>query len=116
MGLHGGIGKATYANMIRAAELQADQYEERFVEKMMKRMPPFMRKEFHGRVREIVLEAYRQADRYGLTGLARLSFFKLYERNRRWASGAINSQTNLVFTPFLNPDFIRACYAYPGEK
>ena len=114
MGQHGEIGRGYYAQRIRAVELSEDQYEERLLTKLMASMPPFTRKELHDVVRQIIREAYRQADRYSLTGLARLDFFYLYERTRRWASGSLSSQTGLVFAPFLNPDFIRAVFDYIG--
>jgi len=37
---------------------------------------------------------------------------RAYERTRRRHSGSLTSQTGLVFTPFLNPDYIRATSGY----
>lgn len=116
MGQHGEIGRGTYARRIRAIELNLseEQYEEHLVEHWMKKMPPFTRTAHHERVREVIRLAYRQADRYGLTGLARLDFFSLYEAHRRWASAKLSLLPGLNFAPFLNPDFIRAVYGYGG--
>lgn len=116
MGQHAGIGKADFARYIHAENLKPSQYEAHFMELMMKRMPPFTREQLRDPVRDLILKAYNQADAYGLTGLAKLHFFFLFEQTRRWASGSLNSQKGLVFTPFLSPDFVRASYAYPAEK
>ncbi len=112
MGQHGEIGRATWADQIRACEVTEDRYEERMIESLMKAMPPYTRKEHRDMVRQVLLEAYRRADRYDLAGLFRLDFFHLFEKTRRWASGTINAQGGLAFSPFLNPDYIRASFAY----
>ena len=115
MGAHGAIAKPYYAEKIGAQFLQAGQYEEQLVEQQMQYMPSYMRGEFRDRVRHIIVKAYRQADQYELKGLTRLTFFYLYERTRRWASGSSNAQTSVVVSPFLNRDFIRAVFALPGH-
>jgi hypothetical protein len=118
MGQHGEIGRGTYARRIRAFELNLneEQYEEHLVSYWMRKIPPFMRNTYHDRIREIVREAYRQADGYGLTGLQRLDFFNLYEAERRWASAKLSLLPGLNFAPFLNPDFIRAVFGYRGHR
>jgi hypothetical protein len=115
MGQHGEIGRAFFAKMIQSETLREEQYEDHLIQKFMARMPPFMRRSFHERIRHFIREAYRQADRYSLTGLARLDFSYLCERSRRWASGSLNSQPGVVVTPFLNPGYIRATFGYQGR-
>ena len=116
MGQHAGLGKADFARKIHADTLQPSQYEAHIMEEMMKGMPSFTRTQLHDSVYDLILKAYNQADAYGLTGLRKLDFFFLFEYTRRWASGSLNSSMALVFAPFLNPNFVRACYAYPVEK
>ena len=116
MGQHGEIGRGTYARRIRAVELKEEQYEEHLVSYWMKnKMPTFTRNTHHDRIREIIREAYREADRYGLTGLRRLVFFSLHEAHRRWASAKLSLLPGLNFAPFLNPDYIRASFGYQGQ-
>jgi hypothetical protein len=115
IGSHGEIGRGYYARMINAVSLDETRYEDQFITRLMKRMPSFTRRDLHDRIREIIKEAYRQADRFGLTGLARLDFFYLYERTRRWASGSLSSRPGIAFAPFLNPDYIRATFGYRGH-
>lgn len=83
---------------------------------MSKKTQRLTKKVLRDRVGEIMRDAYRQARRFDLEGLEALDFFYLYERARRWASGSLNSQTGLIFTPFLNPDYIRAVYAYRRDE
>ena len=116
MGQHGEIGRGYYAKKIHVADVPEQEYENRLVAKLLARMPTFTRKPLRGRVREIVSDAYRQAARYGVGGLAALDFFYLYERTRRWASGSLSSQTGVVVAPFLNPGYIRASFAYAESK
>lgn len=113
MGQHGGFGKADFAVKTKAHELRPDQYEEALVKVVLKATPPFTRRAMQERVRDLIVESYRAADRYGLEGLARLHFYFMHEYTRRWASATLSSQPGLVIAPFLNPDFIRACYGYP---
>jgi hypothetical protein len=77
----------------------------------MKRRPSFIKEVFIEPVREIIIQALRQADRYALSNFGRLDFFYFYEDTRRRNSGSLSAQTNLLITPFLNPDFIRAVFA-----
>ena len=116
MGQHGGFGKADFAVKTRAHELRPNQYEKKLVEVITKKMPVFTRPEKQERIRELAVESYRTADRYKLKGLARLHFFFMHEYTRRWASATLSSQPGLVIAPFLSPNFIRACYAYPLEE
>lgn len=114
MGAHGEIGRGVYSKMIKAKSLDEREYEEQLITKLMGKIPPLIRQGLHDRIREIIQEAYRQADRFGLTGLARLDFFYLYERIRRRASGSLSSRPGIAFAPFLNPDYIRATFGYRG--
>ena len=114
MGQHGEIGRGYYAKRIRAAESSEPHYESRLISHLMGGMPPFTRQDLQDLIRETIRTAYRQADRYDLVGLARLDFFYLYERTRRWASGSLSAQPGVVVAPFLNPDYIRATFAYSG--
>ncbi len=116
MGSHGGLGKADFATKINAHELNEEEYEPKLIELLMQGLPSFTRVELRDQIRDTLVQAYRQADRYGLTGLARLHFFFLNEYTRRWASASLSSEANLIFAPYLNPDFIRACYAYPERE
>ena len=112
MGQHGEIGRATWADQIRALDVTEEQCEERLIEFLLRAMPPYTRREHRDMVRQVLQQAYRQADRYELSGLFRLDFFHLYEKTRRWASGTLNAQGGLPFSPFLNPDYVRASFAY----
>ena len=49
-----------------------------------------------------------------VSGTKRWDFFYLYERDRRLIGSHANARTGLVFAPFLNPDYIRACFSYPA--
>lgn len=113
MGQHGEIGRAYYAKRIRATELDETEYEDALLRSLLANMPPFTREDLREHVRDTVRAAYRQADRYALSPLRRLDFFYLYERTRRWASGSLASQDGIVFAPFLNPDYVRAVFAFP---
>jgi hypothetical protein len=115
MGQHGEIGRSYYARLIRATGLSEAEYEDRLVSRLIKKMPPFLSEGFRCHVRDVIIEAYRQADDFGLESLARLDFFYLFERTRRWASGSLAAQPGQVIAPFLNPDFVRAAFAC-GDK
>jgi hypothetical protein len=115
MGQHGEIGKPRYADKIGAKELRPEEYEDWLIEKMMRRMPPFLREDLRDPTRDIIAATFRNAGQYGHTGLSALTFNYLYERCRRWAAGSVNGQKSVVVTPFLNRDFIRAVFAYPGH-
>jgi hypothetical protein len=77
----------------------------------MKSVSPAMQPEVREATRELLHAAYRQAERYGLGGLAALDFLYLFERTRRYNGASIASQFGFVFTPFLDPDVIRSSYA-----
>jgi hypothetical protein len=117
MGQHGEIGRAFhYAEMmqkhgIRELPWSDAELETRFVGHIVATAPRCLRHNLRDAVHEIVLAAYREANRYNLTGLAILDFLYLHENTRRFNAGSLASQTNLVVAPFLNPDFIRASFA-----
>jgi hypothetical protein len=118
-GQHGEIGRReralfrdSQARQIRAEALTETQYEEYTMRELLAELPPFTRRSLHDVVRETIRDAYHQADRYGLTGLARVDFFSLYELTRRKGSARHGWQTRLLVAPFLNPDFIRAVFGY----
>jgi hypothetical protein len=113
-GKHGEIGRAFYAKKF-GTETEARRQEARFVDRMMDSMPSFTRRRWKSRVRGLIEEAYFAADRYGLTDLARQDFFYLHERTRRLASGSHCAKAGFVFGPFMNPDYIRASFAWPGS-
>jgi hypothetical protein len=115
MGQHGEIGRAYYARRLGASDLDDSQAEDRMLDWLTNGATPFLRPELREHAHDSIRQAYRQADQYGLTGTRRLDFFYLYERTRRWASGSLSSQKGVSFAPFLNPDFIRAVFAYPGS-
>ena len=116
MGQHGGLGKADFAVRIDAGSVPPERYETELWNSYGKELLPFLRPALKREVETVVREAYRQADRYALDGLARLHFFFLNEYTRCWGSAAVNAQTGVVFAPILNPGFIRAAYAFPPEK
>ncbi len=116
MGQHGGLGKADFAVKIDANALAPEQFEDALVDKLMKDCPVFLHEHWKQRVRDIVRASYRQATTQGLEGLHALHYYFLIEYTRRWGSASVNSQTGLVFTPILNPDFARAAYAFPAHE
>ena len=116
MGQNSGTGKADFDRHINAERLQPSQYDEHFMKYAQKGMPPFLRRELRDAVLSVIFDAYNQAESYGMHGLKKLHFFFLMEYTRRWASGSVNSQKGLVITPFLNPGYIKACYAFPADK
>jgi hypothetical protein len=116
MGEHGEIGRGYFAKRIRAHTFHEAEHEERLIMRLMARMPSFMRASFHEPVRESIREGYRAAGRYGHSGLAQLDMYYLCETTRRSISGSVNAAAGVVFAPFLNPDYIRATFAYRGAK
>jgi len=116
MGQHAGIGKGDFAVLIKAHEHPPEKFEKRLLRSMMKSAPRYLRTEYVDGVRTDIRRAYRQAQDYGLEGRGPLHFYFLNEYTRRWGSATVNSQTGLVVTPFLCPDFIRACYAMPEQE
>ncbi|MEO5590713.1 MAG: hypothetical protein ABIS03_14080 [Gemmatimonadaceae bacterium] len=118
-GQHGEIGRREralfddhHAKTIQAAGFSPSQYEDYTLKELMTNMPPFIRRDHHELVRETIRNAYHQADKYELSGLARMDFFSLYEFTRRKGSTVHAWQTRLLIAPFLNPDFIRAVFGY----
>lgn len=123
MGQHGEIARAYhYGNLMRkypgrAVPWTDPELDELSASVMLTRQPTHLRAEWSGVVRDVLLDAIREADRYDLHGVARLDFFYLYQNTRRYNAGSLASQTNFVVTPFLNPDFIRAAFAAkPSDK
>lgn len=116
MGQHSGIGKADFAVQIAAEELEPEAYEEALLDSLMREAPPVLTAEARGEVRETLRASYRAADAYDLDGLHRLHFFYLNEFTRRWGAATVNAQSGVVLSPFLNPDFIRAAYAFDPER
>lgn len=115
MGQHGEIGRGYYERRVRACEAKDErEYEERVLAFLMKKRKAatYMRTAVREAVRERIRESYSQAERWGLTGLAALDFLYLFERTRRNNGASVNRQPGLAFTPFLNPDYIRATYAF----
>lgn len=113
MGQHGEIGRGFYLERINALTHDPAEFEEKLLAYSTAYVRPFMHQELREPVLEIIRQAYRQADLYGLTGCDRLDFFYLYERTRRWASGGQHSQSGKVIAPFLNPRYIRSAFALP---
>lgn len=116
MGQHAGIGKADFAVKIRAGEHPSERYEELLLDSLVAEAPPILRPELAERVRETLRASYRAALDHGLASRGPLHFFFLHEYTRRWGSATVSGQTGLVVAPFLTPDFIRACYAFPEEE
>ncbi|NOT30807.1 MAG: hypothetical protein HOP15_10215 [Planctomycetes bacterium] len=116
MGQHAGIGKADFAKKIRAWEHPEGRFEEHLLAELMADAPPILRPELRDAVRETLRASYRAARDYGLAGRGPLHFFFLNEYTRRWGSATAAGQTGLVVTPFLTPDFIRACYGMPEAE
>ena len=116
MGQHAGIGKADFAKKIRAHEHPSARYEELLLADLMAEAPLFLRLDLRERVREELRRSYRAALDYGLASRGPLHFFFLNEYTRRWGSATVSGQTGFVVTPFLTPDFIRACYGFPEEE
>ena len=116
MGQHGGLGKADFVVKIGAHDLPQSAFEDALLDSLLEEAPTFLRAEQAENIRERTRSAYRAADGYGLQGLQRLHFFYLYEYTRRWSSGALAAQPGVVYAPYLCPDFIRACFAYPAEE
>ncbi len=115
MGQHGEIGRGYYTKKIEAEKLKEGQFEENLIKRLIDSKLRLIKKINQDQIFEIIREAYRQANMYGLEGFDRLDFFYLYERTRRWASAALSSQTGMVFAPFLCPGYIRASYAFRAQ-
>lgn len=116
MGAAGEICRGFYANKLLTAGLADGRYKDRFIDFKMSLTPPFMRKSLLDLVRDTLRASYRQADDYAVEGLRRLDFFYLFERTRRWRSGALGAQPGQAIAPFLNPGLIRATYGFPAQK
>lgn len=118
-GQHGEIGRRERAlfgedrvKIVQARKWSEPEYEEFILQDLLSEMPPFLRPSLRDVVREAIIAAYHQADRYGLEGLARVDFFSLYEFTRRKGAGVHAWQPRQLVAPFLNPGFIRAVFNY----
>jgi hypothetical protein len=113
MGQHGEIARGSYERRIKAWKAAgAHEYEDRLVAKLLKDAPAGLRPEALAHAEAAVREAFAQGARYDVAGLAALDLFHLLERTRRYSGASLSSQPNVVFTPFLDPDVIRAAFAY----
>jgi hypothetical protein len=113
MGQHGEVARGAYERRIRAWEAAGEhEYEDRLIARLTHERPAGLRPEALARAEEILRESFRRLERYGLTGLAALDLYHLLERTRRYSGASLSSHPGVAFTPFLNPDLIRASYAY----
>lgn len=111
----GEVGRGYYEKRTESVAAMTGDCDERLVEALMLRMPPFTRKHLRDRVREIIDQACRIGDHYGISGPARWSLFYLCERDRRFIGSHAGGRMGLVFAPFLNRNYLRACFSYPSE-
>jgi hypothetical protein len=113
MGQYGEIARGSYERRIRAWEAAGShEYEDRLIERMTRERPAGMRAEALARAQEVMRESFRRLARHGLDGATALDLFHLVERERRYNGASLSSHPGVAFTPFLNPDLIRASYAY----
>jgi hypothetical protein len=113
MGQHGEIARGSYERRVKAWRAAGEhEYEDLLVAKLFREAPPGLRPEARAHADAVVREAYGAAVAHGMSGLAALDLFHLLERTRRYSGASLSSQPNQVFTPFLDPDVIRAAYAY----
>lgn len=85
-------------------------WESRFVGWFLERVPEFAPIGLINTVRDVLIESYRQANSYGLSGLAAADFFYLNQVARRAKSAEAAAQNALVITPLLTPETIIASY------
>jgi hypothetical protein len=116
MGHDGFIGRGFFEGAIKAWEIPPSRYEDRIVAWYRRRFPYGLRQVHSDAIDALIRQIFRQALNYGLEGKQQLDFLYLFERTRRWSSGAQHSQTSIVLAPFLNADFIRAVYSYRGSR
>src|SRR3954468_745263 len=113
MGQHGEIARGAYERRVKAWKAAGpEEYDDRLVAKLFREAPTGLRPDAREHADAVVREAFAEAARYELTGLAALDFFPLLERTRRYSGASLSSQPNVVLTPFLTPDMIRAAFAY----
>ena len=113
MGQHGEIARGSYERRIRAWEAAGPhEYEDRLIERLLTERPRHLRSEALAAAEEVLRASFRALARYGLDGLAELDLYHLLERTRRYSGASLSSHAGVAFTPFLNPDLIRASYAY----
>lgn len=113
MGAAGEICRGYYLKKIKTARWEPAKAENHFIKELTSRFPPYLTEKMRDLSQEVILAAYRRAASYQIAGLRRLDFFYLFERTRRWCSGALGAQPGQAITPFLNPDLIRATFSYP---
>lgn len=111
----GEIGRSTYLNKIREAGFESADLEGDLTRWLLSRAPTVLRPEHLEPVGDMVRAACAQAGRYELEGSRALDFVYLFERTRRWAAASNASKPGILFTPFLNPDYIRAAFSFPNE-
>ncbi|MDJ0531486.1 MAG: hypothetical protein QNJ70_03160 [Xenococcaceae cyanobacterium MO_207.B15] len=116
MGHFGAMGKLWWARKIMADEFEVSKYEEKLNSWFARKVPDCLRTDQKKNAKELIVEAYRQAAKFGVRQEKQLNFFYLFERSRRFESGSQNSQTSLVLSPFLNVNFIRAVFSYRGQE
>ena len=114
MGQHGEIARGSYERRIKAWKARsADEYEDLLLgSSFATRRPACGRRRLRTPRASRSARRIAVATRYDVHGLAALDFFHLLERTRRYSGASLSSQPNVVFTPFLDPDVIRAAFAY----
>ncbi len=115
MGHAGAIGKPWFARKVKAENCEVGQYEEKITSWVLRKIPKTMLNQQKDNVKNLILDAYQQAETFGVSPEKKLTFFYLFERCRRCESGSQNTQTSLVLSPFLNANFIRAVFSYQGQ-
>ena len=122
MGQHGELGRGSlYAASIRTLRnagmpVNPGMIVNSFPEALFNRRPVLLRRDLFNFVRDAIETACNQSEWYDLSGYQRLDFFYLFECTRRRSAGSLSGQDGLVVAPFLNPDFIRACFASADLK
>lgn len=119
MGQHGEIGRGMYEIFLKLTppSLTDKQNEDLLFTLFAGKRLDLLQTEHRERARaEFSLAYNKRADQYDLHGWRRLNFFVLNQHTRRYNSGGHYAQPGQVVTPFLNVDFIRACYSFPVEE
>lgn len=114
-GQHGEIGRSSYLSHLRNRGLPAEGRDEELLAYLWRPAPHFMRPAAAEHALGSMKAALRRADDYDIGGLRRWDFFYLYERTRRWSSAAQGVKAAFSIGPFLNPGYITAAYAHPGD-
>lgn len=117
MGQHGELARASLyrpgieAHNGRRDLLSGDRIVEYYVDILFALKPAGLREDLHAPIRSLIRTALHQAGRYDIPGFGWMDFFYLYEVTRRRSAGSLTAQGSLVVAPFLNPNFIRACFS-----